>query len=134
MGDNIEKVVYQTLLYNTVSLTTLYHQMDPKHSVILREQCIFFLRFIGEVPEIQLSYIQKYMLSCLNIHKNHFSYIHTVHKSQCKRCILFITQLLFHPSIAFVKQTLSEEVILSIQPMHNYMPGTMGCACQCYMD
>ena len=38
MGDNIGKVVYRTLPNNADSLTTLYHQVDLKHSVISREQ------------------------------------------------------------------------------------------------
>ena len=34
MGDNIGKVVYQTLPYNAVLLTMLYHHVDPKHSSV----------------------------------------------------------------------------------------------------
>ena len=39
MGDNIGKVVYRTLTYKGDSLTTLYHHVDLKHSIISRKQC-----------------------------------------------------------------------------------------------
>ena len=40
MGNNIGKVMYPTLHYNADSLTMLYHDVDPKHSVVSRFQCI----------------------------------------------------------------------------------------------
>ena len=40
MGDNIGKIMYRTLPYNAASLTTLWHHVDPKHSVVSSFLCI----------------------------------------------------------------------------------------------
>ena len=40
MGDNIVKILYRTLPYSTDSLTLLYHDLDPEHSVVMGFQCI----------------------------------------------------------------------------------------------
>ena len=60
MGNNLGKVVYVTLPYNADSLTTLYHQVDPKHSVISRFQCTSFLvcGYIFTSPVFQQGYFQ----------------------------------------------------------------------------
>ena len=39
MGDNIVKIVSQTLPYNADSLTSLYHYYDPEHSIVKGFQC-----------------------------------------------------------------------------------------------
>ena len=42
MGDNMGKIMHQTLPYNTTSLTTLWYHVDPKHNVVSRLLCICF--------------------------------------------------------------------------------------------
>ena len=45
MGDNIGISSYWTLPYNAicaVSLTSLYHDMDPDHSIVSRFQCMSY--------------------------------------------------------------------------------------------
>ena len=39
MGDNIGKIIYRTLPYNSASLTTLWHHVDPNPSIISRLLC-----------------------------------------------------------------------------------------------
>ena len=39
MGDNIGKIMYWPLSYNADSLTTLYHALDPNHSIVSGFQC-----------------------------------------------------------------------------------------------
>ena len=39
MGDNIVKIMYRTIPYNANSLISLYHALDPNHSVVLGFQC-----------------------------------------------------------------------------------------------
>ena len=40
MGDNIGKIMYWTLPDNAASLTTLWHHVNPKHSVVSNFLCI----------------------------------------------------------------------------------------------
>ena len=40
VGDNIVKIMYRTLPYNAPPLISLYHGLDPKHSVVMGFQCI----------------------------------------------------------------------------------------------
>ena len=40
MGDSVVKIMYWTLPYNADSLTSLYHGLDPEHSVVQGFQCI----------------------------------------------------------------------------------------------
>ena len=46
MGDNIVIVEYQTLPYNADSLISLYHDLDPEHSIVQGFQCISW-RLVG---------------------------------------------------------------------------------------
>ena len=43
MGDNIGKIVYWKIPYNTVSFSTRYHHQDLKNLEIMGEHCIIFL-------------------------------------------------------------------------------------------
>ena len=51
MGDNIGKIMYQTLPYNAASLTTLRNHVDPNHSVVSRLLCIYTILCKGPMVE-----------------------------------------------------------------------------------
>ena len=58
VGDNIGKYgdqKYRTMLFNAVCavlLATLYHDVDPKHSVISSFQCVYVYIYIYNVHHI----------------------------------------------------------------------------------
>ena len=59
MGDNIVKIMHQTLPYNAVSFISLYHGLDPEHSVLTGFQCISW----------HSTWLQKCLLTCLKTFK-----------------------------------------------------------------
>ena len=69
MGNNTGTSGYRTLPYNavgaislTASLTTLYHDMDPEHSVVSRFQCISNVCFVCLTVFIQANVMLEYNL------------------------------------------------------------------------
>ena len=47
MGDNIEIFSFRTLPYNALPLISLYHGLDPNHSIVSKLLCITNWNYIS---------------------------------------------------------------------------------------